>query len=370
MKVTAPFSLSRRQFVVGTAALFSAGAMSFLAGCTPGTDSPASETEGSQDDSPAETASTPATQKISMVWLPDTSSTEFSVARDAWAAEIMAACGLECEMVLTTDYNVAIEAIASGKANMSSLGAEGYIQANKKNSSVQCSFIHSDAEGGIDGACYYSRIAVPTEKAGDFKDSSGKFSLDSLEGGTFSFVSATSTSGFKVPAAGIVNHFGLASSDDLTEAGKFFSEVLFGGSHQGSLFNLVSGDADAAAFCDTDTDMFLTLVSGAENEVGAVYEVRDNAEAPFDTLRGQQFTIIDVTPVLNAPYSFNHDAIDDETRKKIVAHFCSDTVANNPQIFYDPDDENAKGLVKRTSDKMRFVEVTDSWYDPIRKISS
>ncbi|MDR2721925.1 MAG: phosphate/phosphite/phosphonate ABC transporter substrate-binding protein, partial [Coriobacteriaceae bacterium] len=358
MKETAPLPLSRRQFVVGTTAALSTATLSFLLGCT---DTSTPSASNSEDASAPEGKS--ATQKINMVWLPDTSSSEFSVARDAWAAEIMAACGLECDMVLTTDYNVAIEAIASGKANMAGLGAEGYIQANKKNSNVQCAFIHSDADGTTEGACYYSRIAVQTEKAKEYQDGSGKFSIDNLEGKIFSYVSGTSTSGFKVPSAGIVKHFNLDSSDDLTESGKFFSEVLFGGSHQGSLFNLVSGDADAAAFCDTDTDMFLKLVSGTENDIGAVYEVKSDAEAPFDTVRGQQFTIISVTPVLNAPYAFNHDAIDDETREKIIAHFCSDEITNNPGIFYDPDDENAKGLIKKVSDKVRFVEVTDDWYD-------
>lgn len=182
-------------------------------------------------------------------------------------------------------------------------------------------------------------------------------------------MSATSTSGFKVPSAAIVGEFNLGGSDELLEGGKFFSEVLFGNSHAGSAVNLLAGDADAAAFDDADVDMYLELVSGEANTVGAVYKVSDSAEAPFDGLHGKQFTIIGITPVLNAPFCFNEDALDEETRTKILDYFCSDAVANNEKIFVNPEDENAKGIFEKDSEKTCFVKVDDAWYDPIRSLS-
>lgn len=59
-------------------------------------------------------------------------------------------------------------------------------------------------------------------------------------------MSTTSTSGFKVPSSGIVSEFGLDSSDELLEGGKFFSKCC-SATHVGSLVDLLSGDADAAA---------------------------------------------------------------------------------------------------------------------------
>ena len=241
------------------------------------------------------------------------------------------------------------------------------MQANKKNPAVQAAFTNSDEDGGLDGACYYSRICVRTEDADAYKSGSG-YSIEGIKGGSFSFVSATSTSGFKVPSSGIVEEFDLDSSDVLLEAGGFFSEVLFGNSHVGSVVNLLSGDADAAAFDDVDVDMYLDLVSGEPNSVGAVYQAKADAEAPMDTVRGKQFTIIAITPVLNSPFCFNEDAISEEDRTKIVDHFCSDAVANDPAIFVDPEDENAKGLFEKDSEKTRFVETDDAWYEPIRKL--
>ena len=358
--------LSRRQFVAGGAAVALAGMFGVMTGCTAGGSGAAAGGADSQSGNGGG-AGGGSSEPITFVWLPDNSSSDMTSSREAIGAAILAACGRQTELLTTTDYNVAIEAIASGKAQMALLGPEGYVQANNKNSAVQAAFTNSDEDGGLDGACYYSRICVRTEDADAYKSGSG-YSIEGIKGGSFSFVSATSTSGFKVPSSGIVEEFGLDSSDMLLEAGGFFSEVLFGNSHVGSVVNLLSGDADAAAFDDVDVDMYLDLVSGEPNSVGAVYQAKADAEAPMDTVRGKQFTIIALTPVLNSPFCFNEDAISEEDRTKIVEHFCSEAVANDEQIFVDPEDENAKGLFEKDSEKTCFVETEDAWYEPIRKL--
>jgi phosphonate transport system substrate-binding protein len=155
----------------------------------------------------------------------------------------------------------------------------------------------------------------------------------------------------------------------LLESGPFFSEVLLGGSHQGSLLNLVSGDVAAAAFDDIDVDMHLELVSGEANMPGAVYKVRDDAGDPFTAVRGKQFTILSSTPVLNAPFVYNEGVVSEADRKAITAYFCSDKMANDKRIFSDPNDKEARALfVKKTPD-VCFLEVDDAWYEPIRKLS-
>lgn len=356
--------LSRRQFIAGGAALAMAGMFGTLTGCTAG-GSGAAAGAASADASTGSAAA--STEPLTMVWLPDNSSSDLTASREAIGAAIKAACGREANLLTSTDYNVAIESIASGKAQMALLGPEGYVQANKKNPKVLAAFTNSDEDGGLDGACYYSRICVRKEDADQYKSGSS-YAIENIKGKSFSFVSATSTSGFKVPSSGIVQEFGLDSSDELLEGGKFFSEVLFGNSHQGSAVNLLSGDADVAAFDDVDVDMYLDLVSGEANSVGAVYKAKDNAEAPFDTVQGKEFVIIAITPVLNSPICFNEEAISDEDRTKIVDYFCSDKVANDPQIFVDSEDENAKGIFEKDSEKTCFVKTDDAWYEPIRKL--
>ncbi|MDR0513648.1 MAG: phosphate/phosphite/phosphonate ABC transporter substrate-binding protein, partial [Coriobacteriaceae bacterium] len=340
-------SFDRRQFLKGVAQVAALGLVGSLSGSLIGC-STANNANAANDGSGSDGGSATDNKPITFVFLPDASSADMAPSRTAVSEAIKASCGRDAEVMTTTDYNVAIEAIASGSAGMALLGAEGYVQANKKNNKVQACFTNSDDKGKLDGACYYSRICVRTEDVAAYKKGQD-FDLQPLKGKSFSFVSATSTSGFKVPSAKLVSVFGLSSNEVLLENGSFFSEVLLGGSHQGSVVNLMSGDADAAAFDDIDVDMYLTLVSGEANMPGAVYKVRDDAGDPFTNVHGKQFTIISSTPVLNAPFAFNEEVISEADRKAIVDYFCSSAVSDDKRIFSDPDDKNAKALfVKKT----------------------
>lgn len=342
-------SNAKRIVMALMAVVVAAGALLFATGCS----------------SQSEQSSNP----ITMVWLPDNSSADLTSSREAIGNVIKQATGRDVELMTTTDYNVAIEAISSGSAQMALLGAEGYVQANAKNGAVQAAFTNSDENGTLDGACYYSRICVPADQAANYQSGDG-YSLDNLKGKKFSFVSATSTSGFKIPSSSIMKKCGVASSDDLLQDGTFFSKTMFGDSHQGSAVNLLSGQADAAAFDDVDTDMYFDLVSGSANTPGAVYKVKDDASAPFDSVRGKEFAIIGVTPVLNAPVCYNTDKLSSDEQQKITDAFCSEETANNKEIFADPNDENAKAIFEKDSDKTCFVKCDDAWYNPIRELGA
>lgn len=342
-------SNAKRIVMALMAVVVAAGALLFATGCS-------SQSKQSSD-------------PITMVWLPDNSSADLTSSREAIGNVIKQATGRDVELMTTTDYNVAIEAISSGSAQMALLGAEGYVQANAKNGAVQAAFTNSDENGTLDGACYYSRICVPADQAANYQSGDG-YSLDNLKGKKFSFVSATSTSGFKIPSSSIMKKCGVDSSDDLLRDGTFFSKSMFGDSHQGSAVNLLSGQADAAAFDDVDTDMYFDLVSGKANTPGAVYKVKDDASAPFDSVRGKEFAIIGVTPVLNAPVCYNTDKLSSDEQQKITDAFCSEETANNKEIFADPDDENAKAIFEKDSDKTCFVKCDDAWYNPIRELGA
>ena len=159
--------------------------------------------------------------------------------------------------------------------------------------------------------------------------------------------------------------------DDLLEGGSdaFFSEVLFGGSHQGSAFNLLSGKSDVSAFCDLELAPYATCTDGTPNEAGSVYAINDDASAPFDTVQGAKYTVIQSTPVLNGPFAYNGDALSPEDVKAIQDLFTSEEVANDSMIFYAKD-SGEQGLYEKKSDEMCFLTVEDSWYDPIRSMES
>lgn len=311
---------------------------------------------------------------IIIAWYPNESGAELKGAREEFGKLVEQATGKTVEHKTTTDYIIAIESIANGNADLAYLGPQGYIEAHDKNENVRPLVVSSGASGTLEDAVYYSWLAVREEDADRYRDGDG-FNLDLIEGKTFSFVSTSSTSEFKVPSAGIVSHFGRQErykdlkAEDLLEGGKgrLFSEVLFGNSHQGSAVNLLTGKADVAAFCDTCVGNYVELADGTANRPGAVYAVREDAVEPFHALRGKRFVLISVTPVHNLPFVVNLEKISDHEVEALKTLLTSDETANNPKIFV-PEDSEITGMLKKTKNE-RFVEVDDAWFDPIRELS-
>ncbi|MFI8496285.1 phosphate/phosphite/phosphonate ABC transporter substrate-binding protein [Peribacillus butanolivorans] len=310
---------------------------------------------------------------LTIAWLPNESGEDLGEARDEIGRILEEATGKKVEHKTTTDYNIAIEAIANGNADIAFLGAQGYIEAKNKNDKVQSLVVPSGESGTLDDAVYNSWLAV--QNAEDYK-MNDKYTIDDIQGKKFSFVSNSSTSGFKVPSTGIVDYFSQKDkfkelkAEDLLEGGKdkFFSEVLYGGSHQGSAVNLLTGRADVAAFCDTCVNNYVELADGEENKAGAVYKVKKDAAEPFNTVVDKEFSLISVTPVLNAPFVVNTELVSEETREKILETLMSDEIANNEKVFV-PEDSKLSGLFKKASGKERLVQVEDDWFNPIRELS-
>ena len=317
----------------------------------------------------ASVASAASTSPITVVWYPNESSNTHEEIRAEVGRLIEQATGRKAEHKLTTDYTIAIEAIASGSADMAmAMGAVGYIEAKNRNPEVDVLFVNADKEGTLDGAKYFSWLCVDVENADDYASGS-TYAIDNIAGKKMSFVSNSSTSGFRVPTSSIIAHFASENLDEdkLVEGGSgmFFSEVYFGGSHQGSAVNLINGNADVAAFCDIELQSYIELKSGEDNAVGAVYAVKEGADAPFDQYAGREFVVIASTPVFNGPNAVNPKNLSEEEIEAIRELFTSEEVANNEILFYDADIEGAMGLYKASSSK-GYVGVDDSWYDPYR----
>lgn len=325
---------------------------------------------------PAPTA-VPVKEPVVMVWYPNESGAELKEARDSLGAIVEKALGRPVEHKLTTDYIIAVESLANGAADIAFVGAEGYIQSKNKNPNVVPIVLPSGASGTITDAVYYSWLAVQKGKEGDYmKD--GAYAIDNIQGKRFSFVSNSSTSGFRVPSSNIVKYFSQMekwkdiTSDDLLEGGSdsFFNDVQFGGSHQGSAVNLISDKSDVAAFCDSCVNNYVDLAEGELNKPGSVYKVKEGADEPFDKFPGAEFVVISSTPVLNAPFAANMDKLTPEELKALQDAFTSDEVASNTKIFATKADLEAgyKSLFRKTKEE-RFVLVEDSFFDPIREMA-
>ncbi|MEH7482020.1 PhnD/SsuA/transferrin family substrate-binding protein [Neobacillus drentensis] len=309
---------------------------------------------------------------IKIVWYPNESGENLKASRDEIGRLISEATGKKVEHQLTTDYAIAIETLVNNKADLAFTGSQAYIEAKNRNDAIQTLAVKTGKSGTLDDAKYHSWLAVNKDEQDKFKVN-GKFSLDTIANTKFSFVSNSSTSGFKVPSANIIAHFSKQEKyanltpEDLMEGGSLFSQVLFGNSHQGSAVNLLSGNADVAAFCDTCVEDYVEIADGDENTVGAVYRVKDGAAEPFNTVQGKEFTLMSVTPVLNEPFVVNKDVIGQEDFVKIQKLLTSDEVANNEKIF-TPKDSGQTALFTKEGNE-RLVAVEDKWYDPIRELS-
>ncbi|HTP60017.1 MAG TPA: PhnD/SsuA/transferrin family substrate-binding protein, partial [Spirochaetia bacterium] len=231
--------------------------------------------------------------------------------------------------------------------------------------------VESGDSGTLQDSLYYSRLLVKKGNEAQYKSGTA-YSIDKIVGKSISFVSTSSTSGFNMPASAIMASFRAQEKwknltrDDLMQggAGKFFSQVMFSGSHQLSLANLLMGKVDISAVDDVDVASNLELVSGTANQEGSVYAVRKGADAPFDTLAGQQFVIIKSIPVQNTPFETNDSALDKATLDKITQALTADAVTNNAAIFAPKGSTTASVFAA----PHRFLKVDDAWYNPMRQV--
>ncbi|MHB8125543.1 MAG: PhnD/SsuA/transferrin family substrate-binding protein [Desulfitobacteriaceae bacterium] len=334
--------------------------LSILAGC------------GSQTSSSNTASDVKDPDTITFAWLPNNASDDFKDARAEICKVIEKATGKKVVDKLTTDYAITVEALASGNAQLAFIGGESYVEAHKKNPKVLPLVVNSGNSGTLKDAMYYSRLLVKKGNEDQYKSGTG-YALDNIAGKKFSFVSTSSTSGFKVPSAGIVSYFSKQDkwknlkAEDLLQGGngKFFSQVLFGGSHQMSLVNVLTDKSDISAVDDFDVVNYVDLASGTDNTPGAVYTVKKDAADQFSKLAGTQFVVIKSTPVINAPIAVNTGALSQKTVDAITQALSSDEVTKNEKIFF-PKGSKTKGLFNAPQ---RFLTTDDAWYNPIRELS-
>ncbi|MFD1393737.1 phosphate/phosphite/phosphonate ABC transporter substrate-binding protein [Lacticaseibacillus jixianensis] len=303
---------------------------------------------------------------LTMVFYPNESAKSFEGSRAALKEQLEKATGRPVRLQTTTDYNVAIQALASGKAQIANMGPAGYINAHALNNKVLPIATMSGPDGTLKGASYRSYIMVPAAKADQYKVGD-KYSLTKLKGQSFSFVSNTSTSGFVVPTAALMRHFKLKDTHSLEKSGDFFQKVLYGGSHQGSALNVFKGDVAAAAFDDTDLRPYLDVTHGDYDTPGAVFTVKKNAPEPFTGMAGKAVVAIDVLPVQREPWVLNTQALDKKTQKAIKQMLLSKKFGADDRIFSKPGAKKAM-LIPKATDQTKLLEVNDAWYKPTHEL--
>lgn len=136
--------------------------------------------------------------------------------------------GLKVKPFVANDYNGVIEAMRSGKIDVAYFGPFSYVLAAQMANAEAFAIPVSKKSGQSS----YQSIIIS-------KKNSGPTSVAQLQGKTFAFVDPSSASGHLFPKAGL--------KGDGIDADKYFSRVIFSGSHDASIMAVAHGKVDAAA---------------------------------------------------------------------------------------------------------------------------
>ncbi len=146
--------------------------------------------------------------------------------------------GVRTVLITGTSYGTIIEAVRAGRADALEVGPRSYVLA----SDVAISVAVANYETEVDKEEVPGYFSVMITKKG-----SGITSLADLAGRTFAFTDPASTSGYLVPASGLMVEQGFTEA---TELDTFFGEVVFSGNHPASVLAVANDSVEGAATFD------------------------------------------------------------------------------------------------------------------------
>lgn len=248
------------------------------------------------------------------------------------------------------DYSIVSEAILSGTAQFTNASGATYVKARMENNKIIPMFVPAP-DGDLERAGYPAYIATNISHKSDFDGIEGKEALKKLKGKSFSFVSATSTSGRVVPTTTFWEVFGPEGTGEVDKKSKIyeenidnggiFSEVQFAGSHPASVELIANDRVYAGAFCC---------------EYGEPYKDKLN--------------IIYEQQVSGDPYWVNSENVPKEHIDAIIDHFTELTPDNvTAKNFFAPEGETADDKNKyEIGHDERYVKVDASYFDFLEKM--
>ena len=263
-----------KKFLVLLAAILLAG---LLAACG------SSDEEGSSDDGGSEGLNP---DKIVMGFVPSQDAETIATTVEPLAEELGEILGKEVEARTMTNYNGLVEAMGAEQVHIGFIPAFGYVIANQE---YDVEVILKSIRHG--SSTYKAQYLVRSD--------SGIESLEDLEGKTWAYADATSTSGFLFPANQLMTEFDIESPDALTT--EFFGDTVQVGSHDTAAISVYDGDADVATTFD---------------------DVRDNLEEEYPDIK-DELTVLDYTDEIPNDTISVISELDDELVAEIKEAFLS-----------------------------------------------
>ncbi|MCO4856217.1 phosphonate ABC transporter substrate-binding protein [Herbaspirillum sp. WGmk3] len=170
--------------------------------------------------------------------------------------------GMPVKPFIATDYNGIIEALRSRKLDVAYLGPFSYVLA----SSVANVEAFAVAETKKSGRSFYKSLIITRKE-------SGLQSLEQLKGRTMAFVDPSSASGHLFPSAGLQKLN--------IDPNKYFSRVIFSGSHDASILAVANKKVDAAAVADRILAAAVAKGVVQQSELNVVWTSPDIPESPM-----------------------------------------------------------------------------------------
>lgn len=249
-------------------------------------------------------------KKLTIGLIPTESSSHMTDRWDNLHKYLEKKLGLPVELKTSTDYNGVITAMQFKHIDLAYFGPKSYVEAAQR-ANADCFAI----EVSPDGTNGYHSLMIA-------KKGSPVTSIQAAKGKTFAFVDPNSTSGMLVPTVYFVKEMKV-------EPEKFFSKVIYSGSHEASMLAVKSGKVDAAAVSDIDM----------RRGEGKYWE------------REKDFTVLWTSKLIPGSNMAYRKDLPESLKKALKDAFLS----------YN-DKEGLKQLKI-----MKYAAVTDDVYDPIRE---
>lgn len=186
---------------------------------------------------PAAALSAPAEwpKKLTVGLIPTESSSHITDRYDNLAKYLEKRLGIPVELKTSTDYAGVIAAMQFKHVDVAYYGPKSYVEAAQR-ANAEC-FAMEVLEDGTQG--YHGVIIT--------KKGSGINSINDAKGKVWAFTDPNSTSGTLVPTVYFVKELKL-------DPEKYFSRVIYSGSHEASILSVKGGKVDIASTNDLDMD--------------------------------------------------------------------------------------------------------------------
>ena len=176
--------------------------------------------------------------------------------------QLAAKTGLKIKPFVANDYNGVIEAMRSGKIDVAYFGPFSYVLASQLANAEAFAIPVAKKSGK---SSYNSIIISKKDK--------GLGTVPQLQGKTFAFVDPSSASGHLFPKAGL--------KGEGIDTDKYFSRVIFSGSHDASIMAVANGKVDAAAVADRIFDSAVSKGLVKREDFQIVWRSQPIPESPM-----------------------------------------------------------------------------------------